>query len=72
MRTSAYAFADSFFKRFDVNDNPSSVAREGIVQSADMPMAEAPPPTVFRSGVVDASSFQCVDIRYGNEEICHG
>jgi hypothetical protein len=72
MWTSACAIADSSFKRFDVDDNPSSVALEGIIQSAGMPMAEAPPPTVFRGGVVDASSSQCVDVRHWNQEICHG
>jgi hypothetical protein len=69
---SQYTTAERRFKRVDVNDNPSPVAPEGIIQSTGVPVAEAPPPSVFRSRVVDASRFQRVDIRHGNQEICHG
>lgn len=69
---SPYAIAECRFKRVDVNDNPSSIALERIIQSAGMPVTKAPAPSVFRSRVVDASSFQRLDICHRNQEVCHG
>jgi hypothetical protein len=66
------AIAERRFKRVDVNDNPPPVPLERIIQSTGVPVAEAPPPGVFRSRVVDASRFQRFDISHRNQEICHG